>query len=72
MGHALNKILKDINNRFYVLSGKKVNYIPGWDCHGLPIELKALGTNNKKSSKLDPLEIRSRGKVFTLNTMFFK
>ncbi len=38
MGHALNKILKDIVNRIRLTSGKKVDYIPGWDCHGLPIE----------------------------------
>ena len=57
-GHALNKILKDIINRFHVSRGRKVqyvspgwfigaqidhvSYIPGWDCHGLPIENKAL------------------------------
>uniref|UniRef100_A0A671VS63 Isoleucine--tRNA ligase, mitochondrial n=1 Tax=Sparus aurata TaxID=8175 RepID=A0A671VS63_SPAAU len=43
VGHALNKILKDIRNRFEMLRGRQVHYIPGWDCHGLPIELKALG-----------------------------
>lgn len=42
IGHALNKILKDIICRFQVSQGKRVEYIPGWDCHGLPIELKAL------------------------------
>ena len=42
MGHVLNKVLKDIINRNQVLSGYRVQYIPGWDCHGLPIELKAL------------------------------
>jgi isoleucyl-tRNA synthetase len=42
MGHALNKILKDVVNRVAVLEGKRVVFIPGWDCHGLPIELKAL------------------------------
>ena len=67
MGHALNKVLKDITNRFHLLSGIKVNYIPGWDCHGLPIELKALGTNINKSSKLDALEIRSKGNVYPPN-----
>ncbi|EUC61073.1 isoleucine-tRNA ligase [Rhizoctonia solani AG-3 Rhs1AP] len=41
-GHALNKILKDIINRFHVLHGHRVHYMPGWDCHGLPIENKAL------------------------------
>ncbi|CAE7209884.1 unnamed protein product [Rhizoctonia solani] len=41
-GHALNKILKDIINRFHVMQGHRVHYMPGWDCHGLPIENKAL------------------------------
>ncbi|KAG1397017.1 hypothetical protein G6F60_009276 [Rhizopus arrhizus] len=41
-GHAMNKILKDIVNRYKMLQGHKVFYRPGWDCHGLPIELKAL------------------------------
>lgn len=40
IGHALNKILKDTINRFKALQGYKVNYILGWDCHGLPIEAK--------------------------------
>ncbi|KAL4564915.1 hypothetical protein LXL04_028991 [Taraxacum kok-saghyz] len=40
MGHALNKIIKDIINRYKLLQNCKVHYIPGWDCHGLPIELK--------------------------------
>jgi isoleucyl-tRNA synthetase len=42
MGHAMNKILKDIINRYQVFCGRRVHYAPGWDCHGLPIELKAL------------------------------
>ena len=42
VGHALNKILKDIFNRFQLSQNKRVHYLPGWDCHGLPIELKAL------------------------------
>jgi isoleucyl-tRNA synthetase len=44
MGHALNKILKDIINRYQILRGRKVRYVLGWDCHGLPIELKVLQT----------------------------
>ena len=40
IGHALNKILKDFINRFQMLQGKRVEFVPGWDCHGLPIELK--------------------------------
>ncbi|KAM5456750.1 isoleucine-tRNA ligase [Microsporum audouinii] len=42
IGHALNKILKDIICRVQLAKGKRVQYVPGWDCHGLPIELKAL------------------------------
>lgn len=40
LGHAVNKILKDIIIKFHGLSGYNAPYIPGWDCHGLPIELK--------------------------------
>ena len=42
VGHALNKILKDILCRFKLSQGYRVDYVPGWDCHGLPIELKAI------------------------------
>ncbi|CDK25569.1 unnamed protein product [Kuraishia capsulata CBS 1993] len=51
VGHALNKILKDITTRFQLLQGKKVFYRPGWDCHGLPIELKALESLRKTQQK---------------------
>ncbi|KAH9477821.1 Isoleucine--tRNA ligase, mitochondrial [Psilocybe cubensis] len=50
MGHALNKIIKDIINRFHLSQGRKVHYVPGWDCHGLPIENKAM-----KEMKRSPL-----------------
>ncbi len=40
IGHALNKILKDIINKSQQMLGKDANYVPGWDCHGLPIEWK--------------------------------
>ncbi|CAK4032323.1 related to isoleucine--tRNA ligase [Lecanosticta acicola] len=42
VGHALNKVLKDLMLRWELSRGKRVHYRPGWDCHGLPIELKAL------------------------------
>lgn len=41
MGHAVNKILKDIILRHQIANRNRVHYVPGWDCHGLPIELKA-------------------------------
>ncbi|CAL9686167.1 unnamed protein product [Knipowitschia caucasica] len=62
VGHALNKILKDIRNRFEMLRGRQVHYVPGWDCHGLPIELKALGELG--SSGLSPLQIRQKAREF--------
>jgi isoleucyl-tRNA synthetase len=47
-GHFVNKTLKDIVNRFQVLQGRRVAYVPGWDCHGLPIEQKALAQADTK------------------------
>ncbi|MEH1796157.1 isoleucine--tRNA ligase [Nostoc sp.] len=70
IGHALNKILKDIINRYQMLQGRKVRYVPGWDCHGLPIELKVL--QNMKSAErqnLTPLQLRQKAKEFALATV---
>lgn len=70
IGHALNKILKDIINRYQLLKGRKVRYVPGWDCHGLPIELKVL--QNMKSAErqnLTPLQLRQKAKEFALATV---
>src|SRR6267143_512313 len=50
VGHALNKILKDIIIKSKTMAGYQVPYVPGWDCHGLPIEhqvLKELGDKKK-------------------------
>ncbi|MEH2145825.1 isoleucine--tRNA ligase [Nostoc sp.] len=70
IGHALDKILKDIINRYQLLQGRKVRYVPGWDCHGLPIELKVL--QNMKSAErqnLTPLQLRLKAKEFALTTI---
>ena len=48
IGHALNKILKDVINRSQSMLGKNANYVPGWDCHGLPIEWKIEEQYRKK------------------------
>ncbi|OPJ72259.1 isoleucine--tRNA ligase, mitochondrial [Patagioenas fasciata monilis] len=64
VGHALNKILKDITNRFYMMRGYKVHYVPGWDCHGLPIELKAL-SEVRGAENLSPMEIRQKAREFS-------
>ncbi|MGC6484280.1 MAG: isoleucine--tRNA ligase [Candidatus Puniceispirillales bacterium] len=57
IGHALNKILKDIINRFQSGLGKDANYVPGWDCHGLPIEWKIEETYRKKGKDKDQVPI---------------
>jgi isoleucyl-tRNA synthetase len=67
MGHALNKILKDIINKYKLLQGHKTDYIPGWDCHGLPIELKVLQKMKSKDREgLTPLKLRQKAKEFAL------
>jgi len=60
IGHALNKVLKDIIIKHNYFSGKSVRFTPGWDCHGLPIEQqveKKLG-GKKKKEQLETAEIR--------------
>ena len=70
MGHALNKVLKDIINKYQLLRDRKVRYVPGWDCHGLPIELKVLQTiDRKERANLTPLELRKKAKEFALDTI---
>lgn len=69
-GHALNKILKDFINRSKVLAGKQVHYIPGWDCHGLPIELKVLQTmKSKERQGLTPITLREKAANFAKETV---
>ncbi|VAX33148.1 Isoleucyl-tRNA synthetase [hydrothermal vent metagenome] len=56
IGHALNKILKDIIIKSKSMSGFRTPYVPGWDCHGLPIEhqvLKKLGSKKREMSKIE-------------------
>ncbi|MGL6284706.1 MAG: class I tRNA ligase family protein, partial [Microcoleaceae cyanobacterium] len=70
IGHALNKILKDIINRYQILQGRKVRYVPGWDCHGLPIELKVLQNLSADERKaLTPITLRQQAKDFALKTV---
>ena len=67
VGHALNKILKDILNKYALLNGRKARFVPGWDCHGLPIELKvlqSLGSEERRS--LTPIELRRRAHAYAL------
>lgn len=54
IGHALNKILKDLVTRSRQMAGKDSNYVPGWDCHGLPIEWKIEEENYRAKGKKKP------------------
>ena len=58
IGHALNKILKDVIVKSKTMSGKHVPYRPGWDCHGLPIEHHVMKELGDKKRDLDALAIR--------------
>src|ERR1700747_997843 len=60
MGTALNKILKDLIVKSRAMSGFNAPYVPGWDCHGLPIEFKVV----KESKGLSPLEVRKRSEIY--------
>ena len=57
IGHALNKILKDVVNRSQSMLGKNANYVPGWDCHGLPIEWKIEEQYRKKGKDKDAVPV---------------
>ncbi|RDJ14730.1 isoleucine--tRNA ligase [Rhizobium grahamii] len=54
IGHALNKILKDVITRSFQMRGFDSNYVPGWDCHGLPIEWKIEEENYRSKGKSKP------------------
>ena len=59
IGTALNKILKDCVVRFHSLTGKNAPYLPGWDCHGLPIEFKVMQEMRKAGNTIsDPATVR--------------
>ena len=60
MGTALNKILKDFVVKSRTMAGYRAPYVPGWDCHGLPIEFKVV----KESKGLSPVEVRKRSEAY--------
>ncbi|MBY5775836.1 isoleucine--tRNA ligase [Rhizobium leguminosarum bv. viciae] len=57
IGHALNKILKDVINRSFQMRGYDANYVPGWDCHGLPIEWKIEEKYREKGKNKDEVPV---------------
>jgi isoleucyl-tRNA synthetase len=67
IGHALNKILKDVVNRTYYQTGHDVAYVPGWDCHGLPIEWKIeeqYRAKGKDKDQVPTLQFRAECREF--------
>ncbi|MSR64828.1 MAG: isoleucine--tRNA ligase [Verrucomicrobiae bacterium] len=60
IGTALNKILKDIVVKSKTMEGFRSPYVPGWDCHGLPIELKVLKDVEKEKTRLTQAQVRAR------------
>jgi isoleucyl-tRNA synthetase len=67
MGHAMNKVLKDIIVRSQSLTGKDAPYVPGWDCHGLPIEWKveeAYRAKKLNKDEVDPVLFRAECRAY--------
>ena len=74
IGHALNKILKDVLCRYKLSQGYKIDYVPGWDCHGLPIEQKAIEQYAERQSEtrgqnLDAVSIRRAARALANTTV---
>src|SRR3546814_11901184 len=67
MGRAMNKVLKDVIVRSKSLMGKDAPYVPGWDCHGLPIEWKveeAYRAKKLNKDEVDPVQFRAEGRAY--------
>lgn len=58
LGHVINKVLKDIVVKYKTMTGFDAPYVPGWDCHGLPIEAKIMTELGDKAKEMTKLEIR--------------
>ncbi len=58
LGHALNKCLKDFIVKSKSMAGHDAPYVPGWDCHGLPIEIKVDQQLGKKKLQMNPSDVR--------------
>lgn len=64
LGHLLNKVLKDFVVRSKTMAGFHVPYVPGWDCHGLPIEHKVMQELGDKAKDMDAIAIRRKCKSY--------
>src|SRR5471030_869419 len=65
IGTALNKVLKDVINRYKSLRGFRTPYVPGWDCHGLPIEQKVSRAIRDEKLTLTTAEVRAKCDAFS-------
>ena len=66
LGHALNKSLKDFIVKYKNMTGFCAPYVPGWDTHGLPIELKAMKTIGVKDGAIPPIELRKHCRDYAM------
>ncbi len=60
MGHVINKVLKDFVVKYKTMSGFRTPYVPGWDCHGLPIEAKVVAELEEDIQQMEKLDIRNK------------
>jgi len=66
MGHVLNKILKDICVKYYTMRGYRAPYVPGWDCHGLPVEHQLLKELNMDKADIGQVEFRKKAYKYAM------
>jgi isoleucyl-tRNA synthetase len=66
LGHAVNKILKDIIVKSRTLDGYDAPYVPGWDCHGLPIEMQVEKTHGRVGQKIDARAFRAACRAYAM------
>jgi len=66
IGHALNKILKDMIVKMKTMQGFNSHYVPGWDCHGLPIEHQLFKELKKRKSDVDTVEFRKKAHEYAM------
>ncbi|MBI3999736.1 MAG: isoleucine--tRNA ligase [Candidatus Omnitrophica bacterium] len=64
IGHALNKILKDIIVKYRTMRGFNALYVPGWDCHGLPIEHQCLKEMGKRKDEVERVQFRKQARKY--------
>jgi len=64
IGHALNKVLKDLIVKYQTMRGHDALYVPGWDCHGLPIEHACLKEMGKRKEEVDRVEFRKLARKY--------